>query len=104
MTFSSTVIVIFAFNWLLTTQHLLRNFLQSERPASCEALVGFEKVIQLDLPVLMHLLLGRQIFPDLNQLPILCLSLDLLFNEFGIRETVTDRRFTDLLPSTSCDV
>ncbi|PVD38979.1 hypothetical protein C0Q70_01604 [Pomacea canaliculata] len=35
-------LVLFAFHQLLTAQHLLRNLLHRERPASCEAL-GFEK-------------------------------------------------------------
>ncbi|KII73699.1 hypothetical protein RF11_14050 [Thelohanellus kitauei] len=59
---------------------------------------------QLDLPVLVHLCLGRQSFPDLDQLGILCLGLDLLINEFDLRETVIESLLADLLPNTPFNV
>ncbi|KII63384.1 hypothetical protein RF11_02192 [Thelohanellus kitauei] len=89
---------------LLTGLHLLRNFLRCERPASCEALVGFEKVRQLDLPR-SHKSFPRQAeLPRSQPAPHPSPQFISPFNEFGLFETVADRRLADLLPSTLCDV
>ena len=98
--FLDSYLFIFAFHRLLAAQHLVRNILQCERSSSLEALIGFEQVRQLYLLVLVHLFLGKQSFPDLKQLSIIRLSLVFLFNKLRLRETVSDRRLADLLPST----
>ncbi|KII60794.1 hypothetical protein RF11_10838 [Thelohanellus kitauei] len=88
-------IVIFTFNRLLTEQHLLRNFVQCERSASREALVGFEKVRQLDLSVLMHLLLLKA---ELSR------SKSASHIVTNVRETFPDHQLADLLTGMLYDL
>ena len=95
-----TSFIIFAFDRLLSAQHLLRNVIQCERSSRLEVLICLKKVRQLNLFVLVRLFLSRKSFPDLQQFGIIWLRLIFLFAKLGLCEAVSNRRLTDLLPST----
>ena len=106
---------LFAFDRLLSAQHLLRNFLQCERSSRLEALICFKKVRQLDLFVLVYLFLGRYLFLPfprqekihenfLQQFSIIWLRLILLFAKLALCEAVSNCRLADLLPNTPDNV
>ena len=102
--FLDSYLIIFAFDWLLSAQHLLHNVLQCERSFRLNALIRFKKVTQLDIFVLVYLFLGRKSFPDLQQFSIIWLKLILLFAKLSLCEAVSNRRLADLLSSTPNNV
>ena len=72
--------------------------------SSVKALIGFEKVRELDLLVLVHLFPWQAELSNIKPLYILYFSLNLLFNKLGLRGTVPDRPLADLQPSRLGDV